>query len=177
MTSFWIHFSTNQFFYYLTPEETTVITLHTECLKSPSWWSGGINKVCMYWQICKITSSVMNMDITNSYTGQHTYGIYRQSRWDAEQLPSIRKKHWTSKTWQFHIHSFSLLSRITKWLTETLAFFAELNWKSYKFTLCMSAPRQAICFAKQVTWLEVNYSTHWLVKSSRLYCYKRINEA
>jgi hypothetical protein len=32
-----------------------------------------------------------NIDMTNSYAGQQPYGIYGQSRHEAEQLPNIRK--------------------------------------------------------------------------------------
>lgn len=34
---------------------------------------------------------MMNMDMANRYAGQQPYGIYSQSRQDAEQLLNIRK--------------------------------------------------------------------------------------
>jgi hypothetical protein len=91
----------------------------------------------------------MRSTCTDKYAGTTTsiiiWGIRREETgwWALTHYKNIYI-YSTSKTLQFHIASFSLLSMVTKQLTETLTCLcAELNWKCWKFTLPVSTPGQA----------------------------------
>jgi hypothetical protein len=118
--------------------------------ESTSWWSGKINKVYMYWQTCKIHQFYDEHGHNKQLYGTTDIWDIQTEQIGCWAVTQYKKKHCTSKAWQFHIASFSLLSRITKWPTETdLPFLQNLSENPVSLPyLCQLLERQFVLQSK-----------------------------